>query len=406
MGAVHIVHPRCAGLDVHKRGVTACAITPEGEEVRSVGTMTKDLLALSDWLAQHHVTHVAMESSGSYWKPVWNLLEGRFELLLANAQHIKAVPGRKTDVRDCEWIADLLRHGLLTASFVPDRPQRELRELTRYRVSLVQIRSAEVNRLQKVLEGGNIKLAGVASDIMGVSAQAMLRELLAGNTDAAAIADLAKGQLRKKRAALEQALAGSFQGHQRFMVAQLLAHIDALDNLIAEADAEIDERLRPFEAAVILLDSLPGVNRVAAQAILAEIGTDMTRFRTHRHFASWAKLCPGNYQSAGKRKSGRTGQGNRWLRRIMVQAAHAAAHTKDTYFAGQYHRFAARRGKKRAAVAVAHSMLVTIYYILLRGTTYHDLGGDYFDERDRQEVVRRLSRRAEQLGYQVTPKVA
>lgn len=406
MGAVHLVYPRCAGLDVHKRGVTACVITPEGEEVRSFGTMTKDLRALSDWLAEHGVTHVGMESSGSYWKPVWNLLEGRFEVLLANAQHIKAVPGRKTDVRDCEWIADLLRHGLLPRSFVPDRPQRELRELTRYRVTLVQTRSAEVNRLQKVLEGANIKLASVASDIMGVSAQAMLRELLAGNTNVVALAALAKGKLREKRPALEQALAGSFQGHQRFMVAHLLAHIDSLDHLMAEVDAEIDERLRPGEEAVSLLDSIPGVNRVAAQAILAEIGTDMSRFPTHGHCASWAKLCPGNYQSAGKRKSGRTGRGNRWLRRILVQVARAAAHTKNTYFATQYHRVAARRGKNRAAIAVAHSILITIYYMLLRGSSYHDLGGDYFDERDREDAIRRLTRRAERLGYQVTPNVA
>lgn len=406
MGAVHIVCPRCAGLDIAKREVTACIITPEGQHSRSFRTMTQDLLALRDWLAQHGVTHVAMESTGSYWKPVWNLLEGHFQLLLANAQHIKVVPGRKTDVGDAEWIADLLRHGLLKASFVPDRPQRELRELTRYRVSLVQTRSAEVNRLQKVLEGANIKLAGVASDIMGVSAQAMLRELLAGNRDVTAIAALAKGRLREKRAALEQALTGSFQGHQRFLVTQLLVHIDSLDHHISEVDAEVEERLRPVEAAVDLLDTIPGVNRVAAQAILAEIGTDMGRFPSHRVFASWAKLCPGNYRSAGKRKSGRIGRGNRWLRRIMVQVARAGVHSKNSYLTAQYHRLAARRGKNRAAIAVAHSVLITIYYMLLRGTTYHDLGGNYFDERDQEHTLRRLSRRADKLGFQLIPKVA
>jgi len=368
--------------------------------------MTKDLLALSDWLRQQGVTHVAMESTGVYWQPVWNILEDSFELLLVNAQHIKAVPGRKTDVNDCEWIADLLRHGLLRPSFVPDRPQRELRELTRYRVSLVQERTAEVNRLQKSLEGANIKLASVATDIMGVSAQAMLRELLEGNTDTAAIAELARGRLRKKLSELEKALTGRMRPHHRFITARQLAHIDALDELIAEVDAEIQERMRPFDGEVQLLDTIPGINRVAAEGILAETGTNMERFPTHSHFSSWAKVSPGNNESAGKRKSSHTGEGNRWLRRFLVQVARAAARKKDSYLSAQYRRIKARRGPNRAAIAVAHSILIIIYYLLQRRCTYSELGGNYFDEREREATAKRLTRRLERLGYRVTKRVA
>jgi transposase len=299
-------------------------------------------------------------------------------------------------------VADLLRHGLLRPSFVPDRPQRELRELTRYRASLVQGRTTEVNRLQKTLEGANIKLTSVATDIMGVSAQAMLRELLEGNTDTAAIAELAKGRLRKKLSELEQALTGQMRSHHRFMVARQLGHIDSLDELIAEVDAEIEERMRPFDEEIQLLDTIPGINRLAAQGILAEIGTDMTRFRTHAHFSSWAKLCPGNNESAGKRKSSRTGKGNPWLRRLVVQVARAAARKKDSYLSAQYRRIAARRGANRAAIAVAHSILIIIYYLLQRRCTYSELGGNYFDERDREATVRSLTSRLENLGYKVT----
>ncbi len=402
MGAVQIQHSRCAGLDVHKKSIAACVITPEHEETRTFGTMTKDILALSDWLSQHQVTHVAMESTGVYWKPVWNILEGNFELVLANAQHIKGLPGHKTDVKDCEWIADLLRHGLIRPSFVPDKTQRELRELTRYRVSLVQEHTREVNRLQHTLEGGNIKLAAVATDIMGKSAQAILGELLAGNADTKAMAGLAKGRMRTKIPQLREALVGRFGPHQRFLVARQLAHIDYLDEAIAEVTAEIEERMRPFEDAVAILDTIPGIDRVAAQCILAEIGIDMSRFRTHAHFSSWAKLCPGNNESAGKRKSSRIGHGNRWLRRLMVQVARAAARTKDTYFAAQYHRLKARHGANRAAISVAHSILITIYYLLQRRCTYSELGGNYFDERDREATVRSLTRRLERLGYKVT----
>jgi transposase len=333
---------------------------------------------------------------------VYNLLEDQFTLLLVNAQHIKAVPGRKTDVRDCEWIADLLRHGLLKPSFVPDRPQRELRELTRYRTTLVRERTAEVNRLQKTLEGANIKVAAVASDIMGKSARQMVEALVAGATDPAALAQLARGRLREKQVALEQALRGRFGEHQRFLVAQQLAHIDYLDEAIARVSTEIAERLRPFEDALTRLETIPGVGRRGAEIILAEIGTDMGRFPTAAHLAAWAGLAPGNNESAGKRQSGKTRKGSPYLRTLLVEAGQAAGRTKSTYLAAQYHRLAARRGKKRAAVAVGHTILVIIYYLLKRGTRYQELGGGYFDERDRQAVERRLVRRLEALGNTVT----
>jgi transposase len=402
-----VVYERCCGLDLHKRTVAACAIVPGPQGVprktiRTFGTMTEDLLALADWLAAEGVTQVAMESTGVYWKPVWNLLEDGFALWLANARHIKAVPGRKTDVRDCEWIADLLRHGLLRASFVPDRPQRELRELTRYRTSLVQERTAEVNRLQKALEGANIKLAGVATDIMGKSAREMLAALVAGADDGAALARLAKGLLRKKLPELERALTGRVAAHQRFLLAQQLAHIDFLDERIARVSAEIAERLRSVEEAVDLLDTIPGVGRPTAEALVAELGTDMARFPTPGHLASWAGMCPGNHESAGKRKGGKTRKGSPWLRAALVEAARAAARTKQTYLAAQYRRLAARRGAKRAAVAVGHTILVIAYHLLRRRVPYHDLGSGYFDERDRQAVERRLVHRLEGLGYKVT----
>jgi transposase len=404
---MEVIYARCCGLDIHKQTVVACVIVPGAERqprkvVRTFGTMTADLLALSDWLAAESVTHVAMESTGVYWKPVWNLLEGSFELLLANARHIKAVPGRKTDVRDCEWIADLLRHGLLKASFVPDRGARELRELTRYRTSLVRERTAEANRLQKTLEGANIKLAAVATDILGKSGREILAALVAGSTDAAALAQLAKGRLREKLPALERALVGRFGAHQRFLVAQQLAHLDFLDVAIAEVSAEVAERLRPFEAAVLRLDTIPGIGRYVAETLVAEIGMDMSRFPTAAHLASWAGMCPGNNESAGKRRSGKTRKGSPWLRALLVQAAHAAARKRDTYLAAQYHRLAARRGTSKAAIAVGHTILVIAYQLLRRGTEYQDLGPRYFDEHDRQAVERRLVRRLEALGHKVT----
>jgi transposase len=402
-----VVYERCCGLDVHKKSVVACRITPgaAGEPtkaIRTFGTMTADLLDLADWLAAGQCTHVAMESTGVYWKPLYNVLEGAFTLLLVNAQHVKTVPGRKTDVRDCEWLADLLRHGLLRASFVPERPERELRELTRYRMTLIRTRSAEVNRLHKTLEGGNLKLGSVASDVLGVSGREILGALLAGTTDPAVLADLARGRLQEKRPQLEQALAGRLGAHQRFLLAEQLDHIEELDARIGRVSAEIAERLRPFDDALARLDTLPGVGRRTAEDLLAEIGTDMTRFPTAGHLASWAGMCPGNHESAGKQRSGKTRKGNKWLRGVLIEAAHAAARKKDGYPAALYRRLAGRRGKSRAAVAVGHTLLRMAYYLLRRGTTYQELGGNYFDERDRQRVERRLVHRLEQLGFTVT----
>jgi transposase len=394
-------------LDVHKASVVACLLVSDGDgparkQVRTFGTMTDDLLALADWLAAERVTHVALESTGVYWRPIWNLLEGQVELLLVNAQHLRAVPGRKTDVKDAEWLADLLRHGLVRASYVPDRPQRELRELTRYRTTLVRERAAEVNRLQKTLEGANIKLGDVASDILGQSARAMLEALVAGEADAAALADLACGKLRAKRPQLERALSGRVGAHQRFLIAEQLAHIDYLEAGIERVGAEIAERLRPHDAAIARLDGITGVGRRVAEGLLAEVGADLSRFPSAGHLASWAGMCPGNDESAGKRRSGRTRRGSPWLRALLVEAAQAAGRSKRTYLGAHYRRLAARRGKKRAAVAVGHTILVIAYHLLTEGREYVELGDGHFDELDRQAVERRLVRRLERLGYSVT----
>jgi transposase len=404
---MRVVYERCCGLDVHKSSVVACvlAMGAGGEpqkEVRTFGTMTADILALAEWLVGWGCTHVAMESTGVYWKPIWNLLESSFTLLLANARHIKAVPGRKTDVRDSEWIADLLQHGLLQPSFVPDRPQRELRELTRYRTSLIRERAAEVNRLQKTLEGANIKLAAVATDIAGKSGRQMVAALVGGTTDPAALADLAKGRMREKLPALERALAGCVGPHQRFLLAEQLAHVEYLDASIDRVSGEIQERLRPEEDAIARLVTIPGVARRTAEVLVAEIGTDMRQFPTARHLASWAGLCPGNNESAGKRKSGRTRKGNPWLRTALVEVAQAAGRARQTYLGAHYRRLASRRGKKKACVAVGHTILGIAYHVLDRGTTYEDLGPQYFDRRDRTAVERRLVSRLESLGYKVT----
>ena len=404
---VEVVYPRCCGVDVHKKTVVACLIVPGPQgrpvkEVRTFGTMTDELLALVDWVVTAGCTHVAMERTGSFCKPLYNLLEGVLEVLVVNAAHIKAVPGRKTDVRDCEWIADLLRHGLLHASFIPERPQRELRELTRYRASLVHERAAEVNRVQKVREGATIKLAAVATDIMGVSGRDMLAALIEGTADAATMAQFARGRMREKIPQLEQALAGTFGAHQRFLIAQQLAHIDFLDALIERISAQIAERVRPFEEEIALLDTITGIGRYTAEVVVAEIGVDLRRFPRADHLGSWAGVAPGNNESAGKRRSGKTRKGNPWLRRALVEAAHAAGRTKNTYLGAQYRRLVARKGKKRAAVAVAHSILTIVYHVLTDRQPYADLGGDYFDRRDQQAVQRRLVHRLEALGYTVS----
>lgn len=403
---MEVVYERCCGLDVHKETVVACVVVPgtgkqPHKEIRTFNTMTADLLELGDWLTAQGVTHVALESTGVYWKGPWNILESSFTLLLVNAQHIKQVPGRKTDVRDCEWIADLLRHGLLKASFVPDLPQRELRELTRYRTTLIRERAAERNRIQKTLEGAGIKLGSVASDVLGTSGRLMLEALIDGTTDAASMADLAKGNLRAKLPQLQRAQTGKVGAHQRFLLAHQLAHLDGLEDLINQLSQEIAERLRPFQDKIERLDAITGVGQRTVEVFLAEIGTDVVRFPSAGHLSSWVGMCPGNNESAGKRKSGKTGKGDVWLRTALVEAAQAASHTKDTYLASQYQHLAARRGKKKAIVAVAHSILRIVWHLLDHDCDYVDLGSRYLEERDRQQIQRRLVRRLEDFGYTV-----
>jgi len=401
-----IVHTHCAGLDVHKKTVVAAIIVPEPnrglyKETRSFGTMTADLLTLSDWLMEHNVTHVAMESAGEYWKPIFNILENNFEVLLVNAQHIKAVPGHKTDVKDSEWIAELLRHGLLKASFVPPLGQRELRELTRYRSTFVKERATLVNRIHKALESANIKLASVATDVTGVSGRAILQALLEGKSTPNEMAGLAKGRMREKREELTKALEGHVKAHHRFVLTELLCQIDSLDEAIGRFDEQIVEHCRPFEESVALLDTIPGIARETAEIIVAEIGTDMSRFPSANHLASWAGVAPGNNESAGKRRSGKTTKGNHALGVALNQAANAASHTKNTYLSAQYHRIAARRGKKKAIVAVEHSILIIAYHIIQDKTPYRELGSDYFDKRRPETTAKRLVKRLEHLGFQV-----
>jgi len=404
---MEVRYERCCGIDVHKRSVVACVIVPGADrqphkETRTFGTMTAELQGLGAWLQACGVTHVAMESTGVYWQPVFNVLEGACEILVVNAEHIKKLTGRKTDVQDAEWIADLLRHGLLRGSFIPSAVQRELRDLTRYRTMLTDERTREVNRLQKVLEGANIKLASVATDVMGVSGRAILAELITGQADAATMAELAKGRLREKRALLEQALTGVVKAHHRFMLAQHLSHIDYLEEAMARLDAQVEDQMRPFAVAVARWDTLPGINRRLAQILIAEVGADLRQFPDAAHLASWAGMCPGHQESAGKRHSGKTRKGSVWLRRALTEAAHGAARTKKSYFAAQYHRLAGRRGKKRAVIAVGHSLLVAGYHVITRQEDYTDLGVQYFDQRDREAVRRRSVRRLEQLGFTVT----
>lgn len=430
---LRIIYKQVAGLDVHKKTVVATRmqVTEEDRvewETKTFGTTTPDLLELHDWLYEWDLTHVAMESTGDYWKPVFNILEDSFEVWLVNAQHVKHVSGRKTDVKDSEWLAELMLHGMLKPSFIPPKPQRALRELTRYRTRLVQERARVVNRVQKLLEGANIKLSSVVTDVMGVSARAMLAEIMAGQTDAELMADLARGRMRSKIPELEKALTGLVQSHHRFLLARQLGHIDFLDEQIEEMSAAIGQQLESmswpdgpaepdagkdteegaqvadeselpltWNTAVALLDTIPGVNRRIAEVMLAEMGLDMSQFPTANHLASWAGLAPGNHQSGGKRYSGRTTKGNKSLSSIMVQAAWSAVRTKDTFLKSRYHRLAARRGKKRAIVAVAHSMLVSSWHMLTDQQPYQELGGDYFDQRKKETNVSYLVRRLEKL---------
>lgn len=403
---MEVLYHVCCGLDVHKKTVAACLRLPgpkvtRTEEIRTFGTTTRELLQLADWLAAAGCTHVAMESTGVYWRPVYQILEGNFELLLVNAQHIKTVPGRKTDVKDCQWIARLLEHGLLRASFVPPVPFRELRELTRYRRQLVQERAREANRVQKVLETANIKLGDVATDVLGASGRAMVKALIAGERDAETLAGLAQGVLRKKEAQLREALVGRVTDHHAFMLQGLLSHIEFLDQQIAVFDARVEAQTRPFTLAIERLDTITGVAQRSAEQILAELGDDMSRFPTAAHAASWTGICPGNHESAGKRKSGRMRKGNRWLRATLIECARGAVRARDSYLAAQYHRVARRRGDKKAIAAVAHSILIAAWHILRYGVSYRDLGRDHFDRLDRDRLIRYHTRRLADLGILV-----
>ena len=430
------VYKQCAGLDVHKKTVVACRvrITEQGnweQEVCTFGTMTHELLQLVDWLLAWEVTHVALESTGEYWKPVYNLLEGNVTVLVVNAQHVKHVPGRKTDVQDAEWLAELLAHGLLKASFIPPKPQRDLRDLTRCRVTLVEERARVINRVQKVLENANIKLASVATDVLGVSGRRMLEAIVAGQTDAATMAELAKGRLRNKVSLLEQALTGVVDAQHRFLIGQHLVHIDFLDEQIATVSDQIVRQIAgmptlppptnvtdsnaatdsnadatsaplPCQDAAAILDTAPGVDQKAAYQVLAEMGINMDQFPTADNLASWGGLSPGNRQSGGKRFHARISDGNRNLRKVMVQCAWSAVRIKDSYFSALYHRLAARRGKKRAIIAVAHSMLVSFYHMLSRRQPYQDLGADYFDRRSKGTKVDWLLNQLNKLGFTAT----
>ena len=408
---MRVLNERCAGLDVHQKTVVACALLgkagsePEMEK-RTWGTTTSQLLEMADWLRARGVTHVAMESTGTYWKPVWAVLEGQFDLTLCNAAHVRQVPGRKTDQKDAEWIADLLRHGLLRKSFVPPQPQQDLREWTRYRAQVSADRSAVGNRIRKLLEGANIKLGSVASDVLGVSGRRMLEAMIQGETDAEKLADLGLGQLKHKRAALVEALRGRVREHHRRMLRLELAQWKFLNALVAELEEAIEDALRPFAEAAELVKTIPGFSEVSAAAAVAEIGAGMEQFADAGHLASWAGLCPGNNESAGKHYSGKTRGGNIWLKRILCQVAWAAAHTRNTYFAALFRRMAAKRGKKRAILAVAHSILVTSYVMLKNRQSYQDLGSDYFDRCDKMKATARLVRRLSALGYQVELKAA
>jgi len=406
---MEIRFPRCAGIDVHKRTAVACRIvlTDDGEwlrETRTYGTTTEDLLRLSDWLAAGDCTHVGLESTGEFWKPIFNILEGSFAVWLLNAQRVRAIPGRKTDVKDAEWIAELLRHGLVEPSFIPPRHQRELRELTRQRTNFVRGRATLVNRVQKVLESTNLKITSVISNVAGTSGRAILAALLGGEEDVAVLADLAKGKLRKKRDQLRQALSGRLAPHHRFLLIELLAQIDGLDETIVRFDAEIARlcTVNAEEDVIALLDTIPGIGRAMAELLVAEIGVDMGKFPTADHLAAWAGVAPGSNESAGRQRSGRTRKGNAWLKTALVQAAHGAARMRGTALAAQYRRVAARRGARRAIMAVAHRLLIIAYHVIARREPYRELGPDYLEGRRPAAVVDRLVQQLRQLGVEVT----
>jgi transposase len=399
------LHERCAGLDVHRDTVAACVQVPGHSEVRTFKTTTQGLLALLDWLRSYEVAVVGLESTGVYWRPVYYLLEDQMECWLLDAQHLRNVPGRKTDVRDAEWICELVRHGLVRPSFVPPRPIRELRDLTRYRKAKINERTREVQRLDKVLQDAGIKLSSVASKVLSVSGRAMLEALVQGTHDPELLAGLAKGRMRAKLPELREALEGRFSGHHALMIGEMLSQIDHLDETIARLSERIEELIAPFSSEVELLQTIPGVDSRSAQVLIAEIGADMSRFPSAGHLASWAGLCPGNNESAGKRRSGRTRKGSKWLHATLTECARAAARSRGTYLAAHYHRLRGRRGPGKAAVAVAHSILVCAYHMLERGVPYTDLGDDYFVRRQAEHADRyrkRLVRQLERMGHKVT----
>jgi transposase len=407
---MQVLYPRCAGLDVHKDTVVACVrcvSEPEHHETRSFATTTRELLALGEWLVEHGCSHVAMEATGIYWRPVWHVLEGQAELVLANAQHIKNVPGRKTDVNDAMWIADLLAHGLIRSSFVPPQPIQELRDLTRTRKQLVREISQHSLRIQKVLEDANIKLGSVLSEVLGVSGRAMLGAIIEGESDPHRLADLAQGTARRKHDELVEALHGRIRPHHRTLLRLHLNLIVALEHTVGEVDAAVGKSLEPIHQRARLLTTMPGISEVSAEVIVAEIGIDMTRFATPGHLISWAGLCPRNDESAGKRRSTRLRKGGTWLKTALVTAAWAAVRTKASYLRAQFQRIKARRGARKAIIAVAASMLTSAYFILRDGVPYRDLGPTHFDRQHRDKTVRRLLRRLHDLGYslphQLTP---
>ncbi|HVT59426.1 MAG TPA: IS110 family transposase [Thermoanaerobaculia bacterium] len=402
---MEVVHSRCAGLDVHKETVVACVRVIEGrqvqQEVRTFHTITKELLRLSDWLTESGCTHVAMESTGVYWKPVWHVLEGSFELVLANAGAIRNVPGRKTDVNDSMWIADLLAHGLIRGSFVPPTPVQELRDLTRTRAQLVREIARHSQRIQKTMEDANLKLAGLITDILGVTGRAILEALIGGETDLEALASLRRGSIKASREELVEALRGSVRDHHRFLLRLHLRQIDAAKQAVGDLEARMEDLLRPFRRSVELLTTIPGVSETTARVVLAEIGFDMARFPSAGHLVSWAGLCPRNDESAGKRRSTRLRPGNTWLKSTLVQAAWAATRKKDSGLRAQYLRLKSRRGPKKAVVAVAASMLTSAYYMLQRDVPYQDLGPSYLDALNPQRTANRLTRRLRDLGFEV-----
>jgi transposase len=402
---MEVIHARCCGIDVHQASLAVCVSIKEEVQGKKYklrcGTSTAELLRLTDWLREHQVTHVAMEATGVYWKPVWHVLEGQFELLLANPTQVKALRGRKTDLKDGERIADFLQHGLLQGSFVPPRPIQQLRDLTRSRTVLRQEQVRIANRIMKVLEDANLKLSSVMSAVMGVSGRQMLRAIIDGESNAQVLAQLARGRLRAKIPLLQQAAAGNIGEHHRFLLEQWMGMWDELARRIEKFEERIAEQIHPFEPSVNAWASLPGIDRIIAWTIVAEMGVDMKQFPTAAHAASWAALCPGQEESAGKRQSGRTRRGNVWLRRALAQAGWGASHTKGSYFQSFYHRLASRKGKKRAIVAIAHSLLVTGYTLLWTGQKFEDLGADYFDRLDRERLTKRLLKRLEKLGHKV-----